>query len=279
MGDRKEKTIKETDQYRILDRQSGKRCLDETLEEVRKGKGNAIVSLVNANDLKEINDQMGQKQGDRTLAYITKQISGYFRKDEYMFRIAGDEFVCVFRNRMEKEAEAVLKKCSEDVPGFLKEIGWPGIQTFCYGCCPVNTVSIMNQSDILALADKKLYQNKLRYHRNKLENSIPVLGDADKNFTFQSGLLYDALIRSTDEYIYVCNMKTETFRYSPQLVRDLGFPSEVIVRPLSYWKKVVHPEDWERFYHSNMEIGNDKTDYHSVDFRVRMVNGEYQWLR
>lgn len=34
-------------------------------------------------------------------------------------------------------------------------------------------------------------------------------------FDYDSTLLYDALIGGTDEYIYICNMKTGVFRYSP----------------------------------------------------------------
>lgn len=100
-----------------------------------------------------------------------------------------------------------------------------------------------------------------------------------KDFSYDAMLLYEALMRSTDDYIYVSNMKTEVFCYSPLLVKTFGFPSEIMYRPLPYWKKIVHPDDWERFYQSNMEIGDEKTNYHSVEFRALQVNGEYQWLR
>lgn len=105
------------------------------------------------------------------------------------------------------------------------------------------------------------------------------LAKEDETFAYDSMLLYDALIRSTDDFIYLCNMKTGMFRYSPLLVKTLGFPAEVMTNPLPYWRMVVHPEDWERFYRSNAEVGDEKTDYHSVEFRALQVNGEYQWLR
>lgn len=44
-------------------------------------------------------------------------------------------------------------------------------------------------------------------------------------------------------------------------------------------KKIVHPEDWNRFYKSNTEIGKNQMDYHTVEFRAKNRSGEYIWLR
>ncbi|HBG5053566.1 TPA: EAL domain-containing protein [Clostridioides difficile] len=99
------------------------------------------------------------------------------------------------------------------------------------------------------------------------------------NFDYNSTLLYDALIRGTDEYIYICNMKTGVFRYSPSQVELFDLPGEIVENPLVYWKKIVHPEDWNRFYKSNTEIGKNQMDYHTVEFRAKNRSGEYIWLR
>lgn len=94
-----------------------------------------------------------------------------------------------------------------------------------------------------------------------------------------SELLYNALVLSTDDFIYVCDPQTNTFRYPKALVELLGLPGEVITNPLPYWRKIVHPEDWERFYESNMRLFNDEEDSHFVEFRVRTKGGEYIWVR
>lgn len=96
---------------------------------------------------------------------------------------------------------------------------------------------------------------------------------------YASQVLYDALIQSTDDYLYLCNMKTGVFRYSPALVAAFELPGEVVKSPLIYWRQIVHPDDWERFYKSNMEIGENKRDSHNVEFRARLRSGEYIWLR
>ena len=53
---------------------------------------------------------------------------------------------------------------------------------------------------------------------------------------YSSELLYDALIESTDDFIYMCNPKTGMFRYPAALVDMFGLPGEVVKHPLTYWK-------------------------------------------
>lgn len=96
---------------------------------------------------------------------------------------------------------------------------------------------------------------------------------------YPSEYLYEALVQSTDDYVYICNMKTGIFQYTPAQVKAFDLPGEVVSSPLIYWKNIVHPDDWDRFYKSNMEIGENKRDAHYVEFRAKQRNGEYVWLR
>ena len=59
--------------------------------------------------------------------------------------------------------------------------------------------------------------------------------EEEKKARYFSELLYDALVRSTDDFIYVCDPQTDTFRYPEALVELLGLPGEVITNPLPYW--------------------------------------------
>lgn len=86
-------------------------------------------------------------------------------------------------------------------------------------------------------------------------------------------------LNSTDDFIYICHMKTGVFRYSPAQVELFGLPNEIMEDPLPFWKQIIHPDDWERFYKPNMETGENKTDYHFVEFRAKKYDGEYAWIR
>ena len=87
------------------------------------------------------------------------------------------------------------------------------------------------------------------------------------------------MVRSTDDFIYVCDMKTGVFHYSPQQVAEFELPGEIVENPLPFWKELIHPDDWERFKKVNMELGKCEKDSHLIEFRARNRRGEYIWLR
>ena len=52
------------------------------------------------------------------------------------------------------------------------------------------------------------------------------LSDIPENFEYDQNYLYDALVQSTDDYIYVCNMDTGVFRYPKAMVEEFGLPGK-----------------------------------------------------
>ena len=56
-------------------------------------------------------------------------------------------------------------------------------------------------------------------------------------------ILYQALIQSTDDFIYINDCKSGEFRYPRALVEMFSLPGEVVKNPLPYWKEIVHPDD------------------------------------
>ena len=101
----------------------------------------------------------------------------------------------------------------------------------------------------------------------------------EDKFYYNETELYEALNECNEDFIVVGNLKTSTFKYPPKLVKLLGFETEIIHNPLEEWKKVILPEDWERFYNANMNIVTGKTTSHSVDFRVNCKDGKILGLR
>lgn len=98
---------------------------------------------------------------------------------------------------------------------------------------------------------------------------------------FSEGVLcfFEILNEISDNYIYICNMKTGTFRYAKHLVELFDLPGEILRDPLPVWKNIVHPQDWEKFYQSNINLGKDGHDDHFVEFRAKTYDGEYIWLK
>jgi diguanylate cyclase (GGDEF)-like protein len=88
---------------------SNRRQLDEYLRrkisEARESKSFGLV-MMDIDDFKKINDTYGHAEGDRALEEIASVISSALRKEDFVARYAGDEFVAV----LDTDGEEALEK-------------------------------------------------------------------------------------------------------------------------------------------------------------------------
>lgn len=101
----------------------------------------------------------------------------------------------------------------------------------------------------------------------------------EKNFYYNKEEVYEALIKTTKDFIVIGNLKTGMFRYPVEIAKVLELPSETIKDPMEYWKKIILEEDWEKFYESNEKFMSGRESFHHVDFRIRNNKNEIVWLK
>ncbi len=90
---------------------------------------------------------------------------------------------------------------------------------------------------------------------------------------------YDALSRSTDDYVYIGDLKTGTFRYPKQMVEEFGLPGEIVEHAAEFWLDLIHERDREAFLKANREVADGTVYTHNVEYRARNVQGKWVWLR
>ncbi len=101
----------------------------------------------------------------------------------------------------------------------------------------------------------------------------------EKNFYYNKEEVYEALIKTSKDFIVIGNLKTGMFRYPVEIAKVLELPSETIKDPMEYWKKIILEEDWEKFYESNEKFMSGRESFHHVDFRIRNNKNEIVWLK
>lgn len=263
----------------LLNRRAG---MEKIAQFLKKG-SNFVVALADIDNLKAVNDNYGHIEGDFLLKEVADILNQQLRESDFIFRLSSDEFLLLFNDTDEKEVSKILMDGNNKAKSLKKKYQKDYNISYTFGLYQVLSDNLLTVNDIIARSDEQMYKQKLRLRRTMIaeaENNLFSIENLDNShFKFDAISLYDALIRSTDDFIYICNMKTGVFRYSPGQVKNFNLPGEVIKNPLSFWKKIVHPHDWERFYKSNMEIGEGKMDYHSVEFRAKNRDGEYVWLK
>ncbi|MBC2888498.1 bifunctional diguanylate cyclase/phosphodiesterase [Gordonibacter massiliensis (ex Traore et al. 2017)] len=268
----------------LLSRRIGKGRLQARLNGAGDEGDVFCVCLFDINRLKEINDTFGHAEGDVVLRAAADAVRGQLSGDEFAFRLSGDEFVCVVegdaaeaRGKMERADDQLSHRVKSD----LRETG------FCFGIVEVHPSDRVEINDVLTLADERMYEQKRRLHIGRsvarAEEALArhaALAEEDvRAFEFDKDLLYDALVGSTDDYLYVCNMKTGVFCYPQPMVEEFGLPSQVVADAAAVWGSHVHPDDYQAFMESNQDIVDGRAMRHCVEYRARNRVGEWVWLR
>ena len=269
------------DLTKVLNRRAGKEYLEGLLDKAKSEKKIISVALCDINDLKQVNDKFGHREGDHMLRYaastMTRQLGAY----DLVFRLSGDEFVMAYYDESQKNAEGRMEEILKELKLRRKENGIFYDVSFSYGFVEIYPEEHYTVSDVIAKADSKMYIQKRSYHIMRAKQKLRQQSGREeiRQFQYDKEHLYDALLYSTDDYIFVGNMKTGTFRYPPAMVEEFGLPGQVVENAAAFWGEIIHPHDEKGFLESNQEIADGRTEYHDIEYRARNVRGEWIWLR
>lgn len=149
---------------------------------LRKSKKNSVVltiCYIDVNNLKRVNDTFGHYKGDEMLNIICDVIKKKLRKDDYIIRFGGDEFVLLFYGIDEIASLEILERVNNELEliEFVMPISFAvGIKSFLSD----DNICLDN---IINEIDQKMYENK------KLMKSV-LKGECPKSLPLESELVY-----------------------------------------------------------------------------------------
>jgi diguanylate cyclase (GGDEF)-like protein len=117
------------------------------------------VALIDVNDLKVINDQLGHPAGDQVIRAVARTIRTVIRADDLLFRWGGDEFLILWPKVSEEDARERLSRLNP----MLAETLLPGISDFVRVSVAVGVASIAsirNLEQAIHNADGEMYAHK-----------------------------------------------------------------------------------------------------------------------
>ncbi|MDO9099315.1 MAG: sensor domain-containing diguanylate cyclase [Caldisericota bacterium] len=137
-----------------------RRSMDETLkpELERAGRYHHDLALVmlDLDDFKTVNDQLGHQEGDRLLRSFADCIRKAVRNTDLVFRYGGDEFLIVLPETSREQARSLLER--------LNTLHWQemivGLGRISFSAGIASVVSDAGAIDLLQLADNRLYESK-----------------------------------------------------------------------------------------------------------------------
>ena len=140
--------------------------LDRMIAAARRGQRLALV-LLDIDDFKHINDQLGHASGDRVLCHVANTIRAVVRGSDLAIRYGGDEFLVVMPEGDEAGAKALVERIRERLP----EVG------VSFGTAEYHD-GIRSIQDLVELADHDLLAAKEKNHRRTVTGSERVVPPA-----------------------------------------------------------------------------------------------------
>lgn len=145
----------------VLNRRAGLKLLNKEFDLSKISNENIVICFADVDKLKVINDTFGHKEGDRVLKFVAKTLRNSVRKDDFVIRMGGDEFLIVFPRTGIKDISNIVYRISES----LKEINKNNCRynlNLSYGFYEYNPKldNKMNISDLIKSADIEMYKKK-----------------------------------------------------------------------------------------------------------------------
>lgn len=261
----------------LMSRRAGKERLSAALAQAKKENVLVSVCLYDVNLLKRVNDTYGHIEGDKLLTTIARVVAGSLEEGQFAFRMSGDEFMVVFYGCGEKVADKVMQHAQEELARVRERERTPYEISFCYGVLGIGPQDTGDITKIITEVDERMYKQKRMYHNGRISRERAEAGMPGE-FSYDKEHLYEALAASTDDYIYICNMKTDMFRFPPDMVKEFALPGEIVYGGDSVWTMLIHEDDRLAFARSMEELRAGVTDIHDMEYRARNKDGRWVWI-
>ncbi len=128
------------------------------------------MAMVDVDHFKSYNDTYGHQAGDTMLQVFARQLLDHVRAGDAVYRLGGDEFLCVFPEQSLESGTRAIERMQLAVERLAApHAGNPlGILTFSAGLAVLDPTHLESAQDVLKEADTALYRAK-ELGRNRVE--------------------------------------------------------------------------------------------------------------
>ena len=130
----------------------------ELMSRKMKKSDHIVLCLIDMNGLKQINDIHGHVEGDKAIQSLVMGIESCIRKQDFIIRIGGDEFVIVFNNADMNTARTIVKNIKQKLSKVENEKGYK--ISFSSGLVDCSKYPDKTIKEIIDIVDKKMYKEK-----------------------------------------------------------------------------------------------------------------------
>ncbi|MTI69265.1 MAG: GGDEF domain-containing protein [Firmicutes bacterium] len=119
------------------------------------------ICFIDLDDLKEVNDKYGHAEGDSYILTITDIVKSSIRPVDIFMRLGGDEFLIVFPNTSNENAENIWSRIKDNIKK-ANSNDKPYLMSSSHGIATFENNNFKDINHFVEYADKKMYQEKSR---------------------------------------------------------------------------------------------------------------------
>ncbi len=175
--------------------------LEHTIDGAKRVKESIAVLFLDLDNFKNINDNFGHYEGDKVLIEVAKRLKKVLRKDDFVCRFGGDEFVVLLEHI----------KCNKNVVEIVEKLNKTFLELFKtqiythYLSCSIGIAlypnDASNSEQLLKFADTAMYDAKKR-GKNRYSFYLEELGKQIEKELHIERLLRDAIKNDELELFY-----------------------------------------------------------------------------
>ena len=120
-----------------------------------------LLIFADLDDLKQINDTFGHKEGDLALIESANILKGTFRSSDIIARIGEDEFVVLALENSEANIEVIYARLKSNLDAHNAKSNHPYTLSISIGTAYYNPESSYTIDELLTRADKLMYEHKI----------------------------------------------------------------------------------------------------------------------
>lgn len=121
-------------------------------------KSSFIITFVDLDRLKQVNDTYGHESGDIYLLSVCHALQSVCRSEDVVSRYGGDEFIVIFKNMTKEEAHKQLQIVQNKLLEMHQNSGYPFSMSISYGFAGSDEADTLQT--LIEKADASMYQMK-----------------------------------------------------------------------------------------------------------------------
>ena len=144
----------------VYNRRAGIEKLTDNIAQQDRRKKAIVLMFVDVNGLKQVNDTFGHEAGDTLILTVVNTFKEILRKDDFVIRMGGDEFLVVLCDTDENQTNRVWERITHQFELINQNENRPYIISASHGTAIVDKENIISIDALIKRADEAMYAEK-----------------------------------------------------------------------------------------------------------------------